>query len=201
MKIIENLTSIFPSRRRSCQFWLRGQGVHFCDRISLRFFCQFTWFLHIFFKQCNTGNCKSDRILTRSGTSNDGVSFLPLGDRDPYFFVLIFRWFCLHFNVILHDFGHPSRSLFKVYEWSAERIKMRNFHHVFMRFWHCKNRGSGDVWWISWKISLKLGRNNSIHFRAICRPWNDFFMFLPDLEKNAFKKAKRCQEYCNFEIF
>ena len=48
-------------------------------------------------------------------------------------------FFRAHFAVILgelilHDFVHPSGSLLQVYEWSSERVKMRNFHHFLKRF-------------------------------------------------------------------
>ena len=122
------------------------------------FLCRFTWCRHTFPKQCKTVNSKRDRILTRFGTSSVWVYLLPLRDRDPCFSVLILWWLSVHFGVILHDFVHPSRSLFKVYEWPMKHFRKCNLHHFLKCFWHGKKRDRGDVWWISWKMKTKLYR-------------------------------------------
>ena len=72
----------------------------------------------------------------------------------------------MHFGVLLYDFELPSGSLISIYEWSSKQLKMRNFHHFLKRFLRWKNRVTRDVWWISWKIKIKLGRKK-IHFVVI----------------------------------
>ena len=94
----------------------------------------------------------------------DGVRFWPLQHRELYYFVVILRWFYVDFAVILYDFGHPSRSLLQVYEWSSEHVKIRNFYHFLKRFWSRKNRALANVWWISWKINIKLFRKKELIF-------------------------------------
>ena len=115
--------------------------------------------------------------------SVDGVRFWALHDRNLYFFMLISRWFVMHFGVILHDFGLPSGILISVYEWSSEHVKTRNFHHFLKRFVCWKNRVTGDVWRIFWKMNTKFGRKKVIHFMVICRPVSSFYSFLRDIEK------------------
>ena len=117
--------------------------------------------------------------------SVDGVRFWALRDRNLCFFMLISRWFVLHFGVILHDFELPSGSLISVCESSSKQLKTRNFHHFLKRFLRWKNRVTSDVWWIFWKMRIKFGRKKVIHFVVICIPESCFLSFLRDLEKNV----------------
>ena len=118
-------------------------------------------------------------------SSVDGVRFWPLQLRDICFFMVISRWFVMHFGVILHDFVHPSGSLISIYEWSSEQLKTRDFYHFLNRFLYGKNTVTGDVSWIFWKMRVKLGRKKVIHFRAICTPVLCFLTFSRDLAKNV----------------
>ena len=79
-------------------------------------------------------NDKSERVFMQFRSSVDGVRFWALQDRNVCFFMVISRWFVMHFGVILHDFVHPSGCLISVYEWSSEQLKTRNFHHFLKRF-------------------------------------------------------------------
>ena len=118
-------------------------------------------------------------------SSVDGVRFWALQHRDMSFFMVISRWFVMHFGVILHDFVHPSGSLISIYEWSSEQLKTRDFlNHFLKRFVYGKNTVIGDVSWIFWKVRQKLGRKKVIHFMVICIPVSRFLSFLRDLEKN-----------------
>ena len=117
--------------------------------------------------------------------SVDGVRFWALHDRNLYFFMLISRWFVMHSGVILHDFVHPSGSLISIYEWSSRQLKTRNFHHFLTCFLYGTNTVTRDVCWIFWKMNVKLGRKQMIHFRAICTPVLCLFTFSRDLEKNV----------------
>ena len=103
------------------------------------------------------------------------------------FFIVISRWFVMHFGVILHDFVHPSGCLISVYEWSSEQLKTRNFHHFLKRFLYGKNTVTRDVSWIFWQIRQKLDRKKVIHFRAICTRVSCFLTFSCDLEKNVIR--------------
>ena len=95
----------------------------------------------------------------------------------------------MHFDVILQDFGRPSRSLISVYEWSLEHVKMRNFYHFLKRFWPRKNRAPTIALRISWKKEIKLGREKVIHFGAIHTLGIDFLNFLRDLVKNVLRET------------
>ena len=148
----------------------------------------FQWFwaiLHTWRKQSNTGNDKSERVLMQFCRSVDGVRFWALHDRNLFFFMLISRWFVMHFGVILHDFELPSGSLISMYVWSSKQLKTRNFHHFLKRFLRWKNRVTRDVWWIFWKINIKFGRKQMIRFVVICTPVSCFLIFSRDLENNV----------------
>ena len=121
-------------------------------------FNDFERFLHPWREQSNTGNDKSERVLMLFCRSVDGVRFWALHDGNLCFFMLISRWFVMHFGVLLYDFELPSGSLISIYEWSSKQLKTRNFHHFLKRFLRWKNHVIGDVWWISWKIRIKFGR-------------------------------------------
>ena len=141
---------------------LRKRDVHFWVYNFALFFNNCTWFRRAFPEQSNTGNSKSECILTLSGTSSDGVPFLPLRGGSQYFSVFIFRWFWMHFEIILHDFRSSSGSLISVYEWSLEPVKMRKFHHFLNSFWHLKNRAPANALWIFWKMKVKLWKENAM---------------------------------------
>ena len=166
---------------KSTAFWCMFAGrpttcvSNHCN-YGIRIFCgdfmvKFQWFwaiLHPWRAQSNTGNDKSERVLMQFCRSVDGVRFWALRDRNSCFFMLISRWFVLHFGLILHDFELPSGSLISVYESSSKQLKTRNFHHFLKRFLRWKNRVIGDVWWIFWKMNTKFGRKKVIHFVVIC---------------------------------
>ena len=122
------------SRFYHCYYW-EHLGAYF----SMQFVLIFRWFVrfwHAELEPSNIGNDKNERVLMHFRRWSDGVRFWPLQNRMPYYFVFILRWFYMNFGdnfgVILHDFGHPSRSLFKVYEWSSGHVEMRYVHHFFI---------------------------------------------------------------------
>ena len=114
-------------------------------------FGDFDLFFHPWREQSNTGNAKNQRVLMHFHKSSDGMRFWSLQYRYSRFFVVVLRWILINFDVILHDFGHPSGSLISVYEWSLEHVKMRNFHHFLKRFLPRKNRAHPIALRISWK--------------------------------------------------
>ena len=110
-----------------------------------------------------------------------------LRDGNLCFFMLISRWFVMHFGVLLYDFELSCGGLMSIYEWSSKQLKTRNFHFFLKRFLRWKNRVTCDVWGIFWKMDTKLGRKKKKSFcgHLISRFWT----FLRDLEKNViFKK-------------
>ena len=178
--MLQNVKNKEKSKRYTlgCIFCACDIGIHvfscsFCVEFG-RVLYKFCMFFDTFPEQSNTGNRKNECILSHLDTSRVGVSFWQLQDRNPCFFVLILRWFWMHFGVILHDFGLPSGGLISVYDWSSEQVKTRNFHHFFKRFWHPKNQADANVLWISWKMRTKLGRHKVDWFRAIYTPWSGF---------------------------
>ena len=104
----------------------------------------------------------------------------------------------VYFGVTLHDFAYPSGSLFKVYEWPMKQFRNCNFDHFLKRFWHGKNRGSGDVWWISWQLGVKLCRQKVRQIHVICAPGFDFLNNLRVTSKNDIPEAKGCWLQYNF---
>ena len=123
------------------------------------------------------GNDRNERVFMQFRSSVDGVRFGALQNLNLCFFMLISRWFVMHFGVILHDFVHPSASLISIYEWSSEQLKTRDFYHFLKRFLYGKNTITRNVSWIFWKIRQKLGRKKLIHFRAISTQYSVFWIF------------------------
>ena len=89
----------------------------------------------------------------------------------------------------MHDFVHPSRSLLQVYEWSSERVKMRNLYHFFKAFLTPQKSSSNHCFADFLKKKIKLGREKVIHFGAIHILGIDFSNFLRDLAKNVLRET------------